>query len=205
MNCPNCGARLSDGASFCERCGSQVGIPQFTSSQLRPQPTSDKKILWIVVLVVILVIVVPIILAAVMYVMVLGFGDGTENMTPAAVYDKGTITNGKKVTVLSISRIDVPWDDVAVQLSDDMNFATWSPSRDDMSVVGGRNYSSQSLGSLSVYMWAFDLQGNGFLSGGDYVTFQTIGASFSSDTTYSVRLIYQPTGETMGIPVIFNG
>jgi len=44
MKCPNCGVSLQDGASFCDKCGLQVGPHQFMSYELQPQPakTSEK-------------------------------------------------------------------------------------------------------------------------------------------------------------------
>jgi len=172
------------------------------SPQLQPPPKKDNKVLWIVVVVVIVVIAIPMILSAVMYFTVFGT-DGSG--TPTATFAKATITNGEKITVVSISRADVSWDDITVQLSDGMNFATWTPTMTDMSTAGGHNYSGKSLGSLTVYMNAYPLVGNGYVFIGDYATFQTAGAPFSSSTQYSVTLVYEPTGEQIGTASTFMG
>jgi len=207
MKCPNCGASILDGSSFCQRCGLQVGTPQFTSSQLRPQPMKDSKVLWIVVIVVILVVVAPIVLSAVLYFMVLGFG-GTSTQTPAATYQKSTIANGQKITIVSITKTDVPWDDVTIQLSDGTNIAQWTPTKALQSSTVGHNYStSATLTGLTVCLWLTDVSGNGYVSGTDYFQVFTYGGAtgFASGTQYSAVLLYEPTGERCGQAITFTG
>jgi len=207
MKCPNCGASILDGSSFCQKCGLQVGTSQFTSSQLRPQPTKDNRVLWIVVIVVILVIAAPIVLSAVLYFMVLGFG-GTSTQTPAATYQKNTITNGQKITIVSITKFDVPWDDVKIQLSDGTNIAEWSPTKALQTSTVGHNYStSAALTGLTVCLWIYDLSGNGFVSGTDFFTVFTYGGApgFASGTQYSAVLLYEPAGERIGQAITFTG
>src|SRR4030066_1464005 len=79
----------------------------------------------------ILMVAITVVLAAVLYVMVLGFG-GTSTTTPAATYSKTTATNGQKISILSITKTDVPWDDVKGQLSDGTNFAEWDTVTTDL-------------------------------------------------------------------------
>ena len=206
MKCPNCGASILDGSSFCQSCGLQVGTPQFTSSHLRPQPTNDNKVLWIVVVVVIIVIVVPIVLSAVLYFMVLGFG-GTSTQTPEAMYQKSTIANGQEITIVAITKTDVPWDDVTIQLSDGTNIASWTPTKALQSTTVGHNYSTSTLTGLTVCLWLTDVSGNGFVSGTDYFTVFTYGGAtgFSPTTQYSAVLLYEPAGERCGQPIAFTG
>ncbi|MCX6657667.1 MAG: zinc ribbon domain-containing protein [Euryarchaeota archaeon] len=206
MKCPNCGVSILDGSSFCQRCGLQVGTPQFTSSQLRPQPTNDNKVLWIVVIVVILVVVLPIVLSAVLYFMVLGFG-GTSTQTPEAMYQKSTIANGQEITIVAITKTDVPWDDVKIQLSDGTNIGEWSPTKAFQSTTTPHNYSAAALGTLTVCLVLTDVSGNGFVSGTDYFQIFTYSGAtgFASGTQYSAVLLYQPTGELCGQPMTFTG
>jgi len=207
MRCPNCGASILDGSSFCQRCGLQVGTPPFTSSQLRPQPTKDSKVLWIVAIVVILIVVVPVALSALLYFMVLGFG-GTSTQTPAIIYQKSTIANGQKITIVAITKTDVPWDDVKIQVSDGTNIAEWSPTMAFQSTTVGHNYStSTALTGLTVCLWIYDLSGNGYASGTDFFTIFTYGGAtgFSSSTQYSAVLLYEPSGERCGQPITFTG
>ena len=152
-------------------------------------------------------IVVPIILSAVLYFMVLGFG-GTSTQTPEAMYQKGAIANGQEITIVAITKTDVPWDDVNIQLSDGTNIAEWSPSMALQSTTAGHNYSASStLTGLTVCLWLTDVSGNGYVSGSDYFTVFTYGGAtgFSPDTLYSAVLIYKPAGERCGQPITFTG
>jgi hypothetical protein len=130
MDCPNCGARMLDGASFCERCGVQVGIPPFKSTQLRSQPPKDNKVLWIIAMVVIVVVVVPIVLSALLYIMVLGF-DGRTTYPPTSSLTKSTVTGGDKFTFSPIST-DTQWSDVSILLTDESDTVTWAPLTTDL-------------------------------------------------------------------------
>jgi len=197
MNCPTCGARVLDGANFCERCGLQFGIPPFKSSQLRPQPTKDNKVLWIVVIVVVIVVVVPIILSAVLYFMVLGFG-GTDHEVPpgpVSVITKSTVTGGYKFTFAPISR-DMQWGDVTILLSGGTYTATWAPPTTDLNTGSSVEWGGlpQMLGTLEVFSNVTDLQGNGRINQGDYFTL-TLGTSqaFSTVTAYTVTIMHDPS------------
>jgi hypothetical protein len=164
-------------------------------------------VLWIVVIVVILVVVAPIVLSAVLYFMVLGFG-GTSTQTPAVTYQKATIANGQKITIVSITKFDVPWDDVKIQVSDGTNIAEWSPTRALQTSTVGHNYStSTALTGLTVCLWIYDLSGNGFVNGADYFTLFTYGGAtgFAYDTVYSAVLLYEPSGERIGQAITFTG
>jgi flagellin-like protein len=156
----------------------------------------------------ILMVAITVVLAAVLYVMVLGFG-GTSQTTPAATYSKTTYTNGQKVSIVSITKTDVGWDDVKVQLSDGTLFAEWSPVTADLD--GGdaitANYSTDALGSITVCCLISDTGGNGYVSGSDTITLFTYGGAtpFSGSASYSAVLVYVPTGEKIGTGVTFTG
>ena len=153
----------------------------------------------------ILMVAITVVLAAVLYVMVLGFG-GTSTTTPAASYSKVTITYGQKITIVSITKTDVPWDDVKIQLSDGTNIAQWSPAKANQLTVSSYNYSTSALGSITVACVLTDVSGNGYVSGTDYFTLKYQGANpFLSTTTYTAVLLYEPTGERCGQGVSFTG
>jgi hypothetical protein len=194
MKCPNCGASVLDAASFCERCGLQVGIPPFKSSQLRPQPAKDNKVLWIVAIVVILVVVVPVVLSAVLYFMVLGF-DGTATQTPTSSLMKSTVTGGDKFTFAPMS-MDTPWSDVTIMLSDWSSTVFWSPLTTDLTDATTAEWVGewQMLGTLNVFANITDLAGNGYVNQGDYITLTVGGGAFSAATTYTVAILHEPTG-----------
>ena len=155
----------------------------------------------------ILMVAITVVLAAVLYVMVLGFGGG-GGQTPTATFDKQTITAGKKIIVLSMSRADVSWDDITVQLADSgTGAATWLPTKADLSGSNNHNYSTGAVGTLTVCFLVNDILGNGYINGGDSMSFYTYGgaATFSGSTTYSVTLIYEPTSERIGTATTFTG
>lgn len=153
----------------------------------------------------ILMVAITVVLAAVLYVMVLGFG-GTSQTTPAATYQKTTITNGQKISIVSITKTDVSWDDVKVQLSDGTNFAEWDPVATQLTSTGAisANYSVDTLGALSVCAVVFDISGNGLVSGSDYMNLFTYGGATGFSGSYTAVLIYVPTGERMGNALSFT-
>lgn len=156
----------------------------------------------------ILMVAITVVLAAVLYVMVLGFG-GTSVTTPAATYSKAPVTNGEQVNVVSITKTDVAWDQIKVQMSDGTNFAEWEAATADLD--GGaaitHNYTTKALGSVTVCLHLTDVGGNGFVSGSDYMKLFTYQGStgLSSGTTYTAVLVYEPTGERIGTGISFNG
>jgi len=158
----------------------------------------------------ILMVAITVVLAAVLYVMVLGFGS-TSTTTPTATYSKATITNGQQINIVSITKTDVGWDDIKVQLTDGTNFAEWSPATANLdggtAVSSNLSATADNLGTLMVCCIVYDVGGNGYCSGSDYFKVYTYaGASaFTSSTTYSAVLIYEPTGEKMGTGISFTG
>ena len=156
----------------------------------------------------ILMVAITVVLAAVLYVMVLGFG-GTTSHTPVATYSKNTIANGQKITIVSITKTDVPWDDVKIQVSDGTNIAEWNTTKAAVIAAGTAavNLTTQSLGSLTVCVVLTDVSGNGYVSGTDFFTAFTYGGAtgFASGTQYSAVLLYEPSGERIGQAITFTG
>jgi len=157
----------------------------------------------------ILMVAITVVLAAVLYVMVLGFG-GTQNTTPTATYSKSPILNGQQINIVSITRADVSWDLIKVQLTDGTNFAEWDLDAADLD--GGSavtaNYSTKAtMTPLEVCLLVTDVGGNGLLSGTDYFKVFTYGGAtgFSNGVTYTAVLIYTETGEKIGNGISFTG
>ena len=154
-----------------------------------------------------IVVIAPIASSAILYLMVLDFGGSNGTMTPQATYSQSTITNGKKVTILSLTVDNVPWDDITVVLKDSgTGSVSWLPVKEDLNDVAGdsMNYTGKALGSLTVAMWAFDNIGNGLVDGGDYVTFFTYGGATAFSGAYSVQFLYEPTGDQIGNTVTWT-
>jgi hypothetical protein len=126
---------------------------------------------------------------------------GEVDMTPSInVLQKSAVSNGFKVAFTAPTS-EVAWSDVTIQLADGSNTVTW----DTMTTEGLTSSSPpavfngavKTLGTLSVYMNATDLAGNGRMSNGDYITLQVGGAVFAPSTTYTLTLLYEPTGGSM--------
>ena len=130
-------------------------------------------------------------------------------VTPTATYSKIRITNGIRVSIVSITRTDVPWDDVSVRLTDGASLAEWATYTADLDggSAASHNYSAKELGALTVCCWVTDVSGNGFVNGADFFTLFTYGVApaFSPAMTYGAVLVYDPTGETIGASVVFTG
>lgn len=121
-------------------------------------------------------------------------------LTPIATLSRSIFTNGVRITIASITRTDVPWDDVGVDLSAPGYSVGWYPT-DDLATGSAvtSNYSDLPLGPIDVCCWFTDLTGNGFVNSGDYFTLFTYGGAptFSAAVTYSVDLVYEPNGSHM--------
>ena len=142
----------------------------------------------------ILMVAITVVLAAVLYVMVLGFG-GTSTQTPTSSLTKSTVTSGVKMTFAPVS-VDTQWSDVTILLSDGTNTQQWTPLTTDLDNATTAKYvsASKTLGSLTIYLNITDLAGNGYVNQGDYFTATTPSAStFSSATTYTVTIMHDPT------------
>jgi len=152
----------------------------------------------------ILMVAITVVLAAVLYVMVLGFG-GTSTQAPTTSLSKKVPgpSYGVKYEFVSISKT-TSWDDVSIQLSDGTNTAVWAPVKASYAtgapVTHGEG--AVALGSLTVWCNVTDLTGNGNVNGGDHFIFVTqatgggAGApTFAGSTTYTISIIYDPGPE----------
>jgi len=150
----------------------------------------------------ILMVAITVVLAAVLYVMVLGFG-GTSSTPGINVLRKSSIAGGFKIE-FTAPTAEVAWTDVTIQLSAGAVTSTWSTmttegltSATPPAVFPGGLKTE--LTPLSVYLNVTDLAGNGRMSNGDYVTLQVLGTTgvFGPSTTYTLTLLYEPTDGSM--------
>ncbi len=149
----------------------------------------------------ILMVAITVVLAAVLYVMVLGFG-GTSSTPGINVLRKSSIAGGFKIE-FTAPTAEVAWTDVTIQVSAGANTATWNTMTTELltddtppAVFPG---TAKDVGALSVYLNVTDLAGNGRMSNGDYITLQVLGTSgvFGPSTTYTLTLLYEPTDGSM--------
>jgi flagellin-like protein len=149
----------------------------------------------------ILMVAITVVLAAVLYVMVLGFG-GTSSTPGINVLRKSSIAGGFKIE-FTAPTAEVAWSDVTIQLSDaSAHTVSWN----NGTTVGLTSTtqpkvwhygSAQTLGSLAVWFNVTDLAANGRMSNGDYITLTVGGGVFAPSTTYTVTLLYEPTSGSM--------
>jgi len=148
----------------------------------------------------ILMVAITVVLAAVLYVMVLGFG-GTSTQAPTTSLAKKVPgpSYGVKYEFVAISKT-TSWDDLSIQLSDGTSNAAWHPVKANFATGSTVTHSEATsptvFGTLSVFCNVTDLVGNGNVNGGDYFTLQTYAAAtFGTSTTYTISIIYDPTSE----------
>jgi len=147
----------------------------------------------------ILMVAITVVLAAVLYVMVLGFGTDTTT-TPTSSITKTTVSSGVKLTFAPVS-VDTQWDDITILLSDGTNTIQWTPATENLDNTTTAKEllgtGTDDLGSLAVYCNVTDLAGNGYVNQGDYFTLISGGGSFSTATTYTATIIHAPSAGEM--------
>lgn len=168
----------------------------------RPDP-EEKQVGKICLILGILSILLSVGLAAVLYVMVLGFGtDGYQ--TPTAVLSKTAVDGGWRFTFGPITH-DVSWSDVQMLLIDGTDAVTWIPSTSDLTGALGVTevYSEEELSGILVTLQVTDLGGNGRVNSGDYFTLTAL-PGFSPAHAYELRVMYRPTDQPMA-STVFSG
>jgi len=151
----------------------------------------------------ILMVAITVVLAAVLYVMVLGFGGGGTT-TPTATYSRSVNDNVVTVDIVSITDTEVSWGAVTVQMSLGTTFWEWEPVATgvlDTGSPGTWGPEDELAGGITVSGSVTDKSGNGFISGSDFITLDC--AAWTAGT-YTVVLQYDETGESMGNGVTFT-
>ena len=146
----------------------------------------------------ILMVAITVVLAAVLYVMVLGFGTGGSGTPSVQITSRTTITSpdGYKWQ-LTAPTSETTWTDVTVILQDSTNSATWSTASQSSLTGDGvqtQALGSEDLGAVSFYLNVTDLGGNGIMNNGDYFT---ITGTFTSATQYTVTIMHEPSDGQM--------
>ena len=143
----------------------------------------------------ILMVAITVVLAAVLYVMVLGFG-GTSTQTPTSSLTKSTVTGGDKFTFAPMSK-DTPWSDASILLTDGSATKTWTPLTTDLdngTTARFNTYTAAAnLGTKWVNLTIVDLAGNGYINQGDYITLTVGTGTFSNTVTYTVTIMHDPS------------
>lgn len=207
MKCGNCGAENSEDLKFCGDCGAPL------SKQTEPQQRSRLRSeisLVVIALIVIGVVLISSIVVAFAYFSLTPSSqdgdDGHDGIPPAATYSKTPISGGQRINIVSITRTDVGWNDIRVQVSDGIYFWEWSTATADLDYGSAvtHDYGVRTDGGTSMFLNVTDVAGNGIVSGSDYFTV-TADPGFSSGSVYVAVLIYEPTGERIGTGIAFTG
>jgi flagellin-like protein len=152
----------------------------------------------------ILMVAITVVLAAVLYVMVLGFGGG-GTQTPTMQVTKSSTSTGLRFTVAGITK-DTQWGDMKILLQNGTTTASWPLTTAQLTGGAGKTYTAaaQSSGTAqTVVLAVVDLVGNGYINGGDYITL-TPNNAFLASSSLTLTLIYVPTGSEM-THVTFTG
>jgi hypothetical protein len=105
--------------------------------------------------------------------------------------------------VLPAPSAHISWTDITILLSNGADTVSWAnlTTKDLGTRVTNATWHyghAQSLGTLSVWLNVTDLTGNGRLDNGDFLSITTgSSAVFSTNSTYTLVLLYEPTDESI--------
>lgn len=140
----------------------------------------------------ILMVAITVVLAAVLYVMVLGFG-GTSQTTPALQIPSVTTISspdGKKCT-LTQPTAEAAWTDITINvLQGTTTVGAWEPVSSDLD--SGSLVTAPYAAQGGVFLNVTDLGGDGNIDNGDYFTLT--GALSGS---YTILIVYEPSNGQM--------
>jgi len=155
----------------------------------------------------ILMVAITVVLAAVLYVMVLGFGGNTD-VTPAVSITKTAITAGYQfaptnptetaawgdVTIVleAVGYTPISWGNVTTAL---LTSATGAPIVWHYGTPGATHV----LSGVTIWLNITDLGGNGQVNTGDYISVTYGGATaWVSGVTYTLKMMYEVSDSQMG-------
>ncbi len=191
--CRNCGAQIADESAQCAQCGGVPGQyyqPVPYGPPPRQSPDEDVgKALGIVALIIVIVIIVTVVLAAVLYVMVIDFGDTSSvEYAPVGTWNYiDTTSTTAELQFGTFSNEVAPTDIMIYVREGGTNLGTISftsdtaPSPASLVWVGGP-------AGVSAEYHDLNSQG-GNINAGDYIVLEGL----DPDTNYSVELYHIPS------------
>jgi FlaG/FlaF family flagellin (archaellin) len=143
-------------------------------------------------------VAITVVLAAVLYVMVLGFGTGGSGTPSIQITTRTAISSpdGYKFA-LTAPTTEVAWTDLTIVLQTSSYSATWSTATQALLTATGvatQELGAQVMNSVSYFANITDMGGNGYINNGDYFT---LTGTFASSTSYTVTLMYEPVDGQM--------
>ncbi len=167
----------------------------FVTMRPAPKRRSAKTIILVIIVVVVVVVVA---IPALLYIMVSGFGPGESPQGLVGILEEKAIPGGVMITVLTVTRADVPWDDVTMTLTTGASSVNWRPSATEF--VGDTGTSiycggSETLVGAQLWLNITDSSGNGYIGWDDYLTVTADSAGLADTTSqYTLTLVYEVTG-----------
>jgi flagellin-like protein len=144
----------------------------------------------------ILMVAITVVLAAVLYVMVMGFGGSTSH-TPTGAITSVTGTSSNKVITFGAITPTTTWTNLKVSIQN----GTLTPELSNaITTVSGDSVTITFTGDTpTVFVVSgTNLAANGNINTGDYITITGTGAAaLKAGTSYTVALIYAPTGSAI--------
>jgi len=142
----------------------------------------------------ILMVAITVVLAAVLYVMVMGFGTtGTQTPTGAFTGSPTNQTSGYRLQ-LGVVSPETNWNDCKLSLLVAGSTTSLSPVAITMGVGTGSVTISMGTGGAKTYTITItDLAADGKISNGDSVMVKATGG-FAATTAYSLSLVFNPSG-----------
>jgi predicted nucleic acid-binding Zn ribbon protein len=179
--CANCGNAIQRGDQFCNRCGAPTHEAGRHSISM----------VTIIAIILVIIVVIPVVMSGLLYLMVMGFGNGTPMQTPVAAASLiKQDSNEFKLTIMSVDRTDVAWSDCVFFMSVDGIGQT--------AIIPGTGSDQEihvTIGAVSYLGVINDVSDPTHLGAGDYILISDdSGFTFQ---TYSFGLIYHPTGGMM--------
>lgn len=134
----------------------------------------------------ILMVAITVVLAAVLYVMVMGFGGPSNSVPTGSFSTKDKVTNGEKLTFAAFSPETAP-SQLQVVVAVGSNSVTYNLADDGTFTIK----TGSALTGIAVSYT--DLAGNKIINSGDYLTVTT-STGFTAGQ-YTVTILYASTGD----------
>lgn len=132
-------------------------------------------------------------LSALLYVMVLGFGNVGPNVTPTTSLDVTMTADGVRFSVGAVNT-EMPWSDLEITLDDGTDIVSWYPISSDLvgDLAETAEYGPRYLSGMSVYLTITDYAGNGDVDQMDYFVLSPM-SSFSTSVDYTLTINWEPS------------
>ncbi len=147
----------------------------------------------------ILMVAITVVLAAVLYVMVMGFGGSTNN-TPTGSFTSVSVSSGTNVKItFGVISPTTTYANCKIAIVD--NTAATAESISGAMTVAGTvvTITGFSAGSYTTASTGANLAGGGNINTGDYITltYGAVNVGLLATHSYTVTLLYTPTGGTI--------